>query len=471
MDWSEAELGLLGSLDKFGMTLSSMVWGWALQLMPAKLLLVPGLLLNCISTFAFGTVRVKEVMFLAKVVMGITQGLQCVWSTCWVLTHAPAENRTTWLSLGAVFAGVGNGIGTAVAGFGTSQGLSYSVAWQIESLCLFLLWLVLVTFPSDSLAIEGASADAAAAAKDPAGDGAQGAPFETIEEEDDPFDDPRVQRSRLASDSGEGTDSEPMTGALSRGRRAETHGDLYSRERVRSIDDFIQITRSRGRASTCAGKVLVSKGTPERRRSSVIRASEAFPEARLCRARTATITNVGGVEAVAVEVTGDTFAQIRQLVRNPVYVLTAMALASILFVQSGIQFLWVRLFVAGWGLPKALVVSAFLVCTGSGGFLGVVYGPAAIDRCGGFGTALGISKSLRFIVYVVVVASAAAVASLAALAAKVVGEGAQLGSQHGLDAAVLVLWAAVFVIFAAFNATMAGLVGINISGVLGLAFR
>jgi MFS family permease len=144
MTWTAAELGLLGSLDKFGITMSSVFWGRALQLAPPKYLLIVGLAINLSSTYVYGNVPIKMVMFAAKVMMGITQALFCIWGTCWVLSHAPASSRTCWLGAGAFAAGIGNGIGTGIAGFTTAAGMSYSVTYKVQSGVLFLLWLFLV---------------------------------------------------------------------------------------------------------------------------------------------------------------------------------------------------------------------------------------------------------------------------------------------------------------------------------------
>lgn len=47
--------------------------------------------------------------------------------------------------------GVGNGLGTIIAGFTTAQGYSYEFAFQIEATVLFLLAVALLATSSESL--------------------------------------------------------------------------------------------------------------------------------------------------------------------------------------------------------------------------------------------------------------------------------------------------------------------------------
>eukprot|EP00429_Kryptoperidinium_foliaceum_P027516 CAMPEP_0176130320 /NCGR_PEP_ID=MMETSP0120_2-20121206/65936_1 /TAXON_ID=160619 /ORGANISM="Kryptoperidinium foliaceum, Strain CCMP 1326" /LENGTH=84 /DNA_ID=CAMNT_0017465605 /DNA_START=34 /DNA_END=285 /DNA_ORIENTATION=+ len=62
LDFSHLELSMLGSLVPIGMTLSSIFWGRALQIVPSKLLVVAGLGVNAASTVLFGTLRSKRAM-------------------------------------------------------------------------------------------------------------------------------------------------------------------------------------------------------------------------------------------------------------------------------------------------------------------------------------------------------------------------------------------------------------------------
>lgn len=152
-EFSMAEEGLLGSMDKFGIVLTSMMWGILLQRCHAKVILVIGLGLNALSTFLFGSLRNKACMFTMKFIMGGTQSLQGVWGTVWTMLMAPPDARTTWLGFGAISAGVGNGVGTIVAGWGTGSGLGYAFAFQLQAVILGVLWVAMVFTPARLFAI------------------------------------------------------------------------------------------------------------------------------------------------------------------------------------------------------------------------------------------------------------------------------------------------------------------------------
>jgi len=145
--WSEAEFGVLGSIDKLGMTATSLIWGRVLQRCNAKVILASGLLVNAAATFLFGFLRNKMVMYCTKFFLGATQSLQGVWATVWTVNMAPPEFLTRWLGLGGVSAGLGNGLGTAVAGFSTANGLPYSFAFIVQAGVLGALWIALILMP------------------------------------------------------------------------------------------------------------------------------------------------------------------------------------------------------------------------------------------------------------------------------------------------------------------------------------
>eukprot|EP00930_Biecheleria_cincta_P068972 TRINITY_DN56789_c0_g1_i1.p1 TRINITY_DN56789_c0_g1~~TRINITY_DN56789_c0_g1_i1.p1 ORF type:complete len:468 (+),score=59.44 TRINITY_DN56789_c0_g1_i1:43-1446(+) len=133
--WTETSIGLLGSMDKIGMTVSSTFWGVMLSRYPAKRLLIMGLGINALSTFLFGSMTQHWAMLLTKLTMGFTEGLQWVWSQLWIL--AKVGEDPLFMNLSGASAGVGNLLGTVVAGFGTAQGLPYGFAFHFEACMLF----------------------------------------------------------------------------------------------------------------------------------------------------------------------------------------------------------------------------------------------------------------------------------------------------------------------------------------------
>lgn len=416
--WTQAELGLLGSLDKFGMTMSSVLWGVALQYSPAKPLLLLGLGLNAVSTLAFGRARAKHAMFAAKLLMGVTQGLQCVWSTCWTLARAPARMRTLWLGLGAVCAGVGNGLGTAVAGFSTSEGMPYAFAWELEAGVLGVLWLLMLACPAGIFAI-GLKADDQDGERD---------------EED------------------EGGSKRPGSSRSETGKRRQSSRWRKSMARMRKHWEF-SVEYGDGPEAP----VLVEPSSVKSEPTYGEDFSAQLPLLRIHTASSFSPSDPGSPASVETYSLGQ---QIRTLAGSPLYIWTALAIASVMFVMSGVQFLWVRVYIHGWGIDKNWAVTSCLVCNGVGGALGVAIGPRVIDRCGGFADQRGRWRSLKFIACMLAICVCGGATNIAVLVAKC--HAGTLGT-GGLSSTLLwASWGAHLMIFVGFNASLAGLTGINV---------
>eukprot|EP00930_Biecheleria_cincta_P050721 TRINITY_DN35900_c0_g1_i1.p1 TRINITY_DN35900_c0_g1~~TRINITY_DN35900_c0_g1_i1.p1 ORF type:complete len:484 (-),score=77.13 TRINITY_DN35900_c0_g1_i1:85-1536(-) len=152
--WSQTGIGLLGAMDKIGMTISAAFWGYMLQKIPAKTLLCIGLTINASNVMIFASQENCYAMYTAKMFIGLTEGLQWVWAPLWIVRNADESTMPLWMNLcGSVSAGVGSGIGTLIAGFTTAHGFSYSMSFQIEACVLFALLIALLLTNPSSLEI------------------------------------------------------------------------------------------------------------------------------------------------------------------------------------------------------------------------------------------------------------------------------------------------------------------------------
>lgn len=267
--WSPAGIGLLGAMDKIGMTMAAAFWGYMLQRVSSKRLLCAGLLVNATSTLIFATLRNPITMCLAKLLIGFTESLQWVWCPLWIGQWAPPASLPIWMNLsgGGVASGVGNGLGTIIAGFTTAQGCSYELAFQIEAGALFALWLAL----------------------------------------------------------------------------ALTDWQKFTIREDRPLEPFVKMK------------------SPKKR---VVRlANESLDEHLV-----APCDSAGEAEQ---EVRRSLKAQLRDLWENPLYCYCAMAYASANYVNSALQFLWVRVFGELWSLNKDWCVLSFLVISATSGALGI----------------------------------------------------------------------------------------------------
>lgn len=353
--WSEFEIGVLGAMDKIGMVAASVPWGWALQRCNAKFLLTISLFLNALVTFVFGWLPSKGLMLTAKFLMGATQSLQGVWATVWTVNLAPPDKKTMWLGLGAVSAGIGNGIGTCVAGFGTANGLPFAFAFQLAGCILGFFWVLQLFFPSRWLRME-------------------------------------VPENERSPASGSGSDSVP-------------------------IHDVTE------ESSTTESPTLESEPDPSVKE------------------------------------------QLSFLFQNSIFVGTTWATSLCMFEVSGIQYLWTRAFTEIWlispdqGLSKNWVTAMFIIVTGFGGGVGIAFGPYFIDKYGGIHSPPSVLRSLRILWYYQLVSALAGLGGLLALYGK--NHPWDYTSPWG-DVWLWLSWFCIFLIYAAQNASIAALCGINL---------
>lgn len=146
--WSSSMLGLLGAMDKFGQVATAFAWSYFLRKHNTKLLLGFGLFSKAASCMCFGLFTNKALMLISKLGMGVFEALIGVWSTVWVQGHAPEDAKARWLGLAGISAGLGNGVGSAVAGL-CARRFGYAFAFVVQACVLFLLWLIMLCSPGE----------------------------------------------------------------------------------------------------------------------------------------------------------------------------------------------------------------------------------------------------------------------------------------------------------------------------------
>eukprot|EP00913_Durusdinium_trenchii_P017776 g16703.t1 len=249
-------------MDKIGITASAGLWGFILQQVPSKMLLASGLLVNALSVALFAVTQNGYLMYTTKMLIGFTEGLQWVWAPLWVARWADDAKLPLWINLsGCVAAGVGNGIGTLLAGSSTANGLPYAFSFQVEAAVLVLLFLLMLLVPSEKLAI---------------------------------------------------------TSALTQ---------FQFRFHV-SREETVKGNRPRVRSGSFLHPVLVAEDM--------------------------TVSQ-----------------QLEQLFQNKLYCRSAMAFASSNYINAGLAFIWIRLYMSLWTLHKQVSVVSFLIVTGVGGAMGI----------------------------------------------------------------------------------------------------
>mmetsp|Transcript_85513 Transcript_85513/g.275883 ORF Transcript_85513/g.275883 Transcript_85513/m.275883 type:complete len:732 (-) Transcript_85513:91-2286(-) len=402
--WTAGEFGMLGAMDKIGMTVTSLFWGRLLQSCNTKALLVFGLAVNTLWTAIFGLLQAKGPMYVAKFAMGATQSLQGVWATVWTVTMAPPSSKTTWLGLGGVSAGLGNGLGTAVAGFATAAGAPYALAFEVQAAVLGLLLLFLVFCPQRWLQMHIPDASTT-----------QGSTAAT------PF------KEASATGAGDDLDTDTVVDV------EDIEAPVATKALSAASADCAPTTTA-GSSNSTLGDDLVTGST-----SASASGSTSSKEQRRLRTR----------------------EQILACWRNKVFLWSALALSNTMFVLSGIQFLWVRVFVEVWGLDKSHVTLAFLLISGIGGGVGIALGPRHIDKLGGFGNATGVVRSLRELRKFSLIAVLGGFVGIVCLYAKLKDTDYRSSMLDSNDRWPWLLFVALTLIWGAHNASVAGLCGIN----------
>lgn len=285
--WSPTGIGLLGAMDKIGITMSAGIWGYVLQHVPSKVLLSAGLLVNAVSVAVFAVTQNGYLMYTTKMLIGFTEGLQWVWAPLWVARWADEEKLPLWINLsGCVAAGVGNGVGMLLAGSSTANGLPYAFPFQVEAAVLLLLLLLMVMVPAEKMAITSCLKVG------------------------------QVKNEIMDSD-----------------RKIRTYSD-----------DLMNL----------------SIDHPPSRQSSEARARPR-------------IRSGSFLHPVMVAEDMSIRQQLEELYSNKLYCRSAMAFASSNYVNAGLAFIWIRLFIELWTMEKQLSVVSYLLLTGVGGALGICH--------------------------------------------------------------------------------------------------
>lgn len=168
VSWTNSELGLLGSMDVLGTTLVSVACGAILQRFSVKGLLLAGLAVNVAATLGFSMATSKVVLLLMRLITGAAQALQMVWATVWTIAMAPPGRKAVWMGCGAIAAGLGNGIGSIVAGVALSQpGGTFALPFQVQAAAFGAFLVGMLAVPARTLA--GVTATSTRVGCDPEG--------------------------------------------------------------------------------------------------------------------------------------------------------------------------------------------------------------------------------------------------------------------------------------------------------------
>eukprot|EP00929_Paragymnodinium_shiwhaense_P057914 TRINITY_DN29005_c0_g1_i1.p1 TRINITY_DN29005_c0_g1~~TRINITY_DN29005_c0_g1_i1.p1 ORF type:complete len:537 (+),score=85.26 TRINITY_DN29005_c0_g1_i1:76-1686(+) len=156
--WGHTEVGFLGAMDKFGQVPMSFLCGYLLARYNNKMLVNAALLAKALSCLGFGVLQNHFLMLATKFSMGASEAMVGVWAIVWIQGRAPTGSTALWLGLQSVCAGIGNGVGQAVAGL-FSPTLGYAFAFVIQAACLMAIWAIGLVLPTLWYDMDGGTKD------------------------------------------------------------------------------------------------------------------------------------------------------------------------------------------------------------------------------------------------------------------------------------------------------------------------
>uniref|UniRef100_A0A7S2NWA0 Major facilitator superfamily (MFS) profile domain-containing protein n=1 Tax=Zooxanthella nutricula TaxID=1333877 RepID=A0A7S2NWA0_9DINO len=332
--WRSSELGLLGAMDKFGQVATAFVWSGLLMRMNIKFLLSAGLFAKAASCMGFGVLEAKWAMLLSKLGMGVSEALIGVWATVWVQANAPRDSQARWLGFASISAGMGNGVGSAVAGLG-SQRFGYAFAFVLQACVLFGLWGIMLFCPGRWFEF----ADAAVNNADNTPEGKSETDLDgTVQ--DETLSDPDPLRARLR-------------------RRGSSDAQHFLRQELaRSMS--VDLRRIQSLRDGGDGELIEAGVASDPPKMSLL----------------------------------ETF---RLVLQSRIWLYTALSISLSCYITSSVAYMWQNTTESVWHFSDSEATYSFLVTTGVGGLLGVSLGPKLFDEyLEGFADAKGKIRCLAW---------------------------------------------------------------------------
>eukprot|EP00301_Raphidiophrys_heterophryoidea_P027337 c9608_g1_i2.p1 GENE.c9608_g1_i2~~c9608_g1_i2.p1 ORF type:complete len:506 (-),score=72.55 c9608_g1_i2:88-1605(-) len=345
-----------------GLTVACPLAGPVLQKVPTRLILIVSVALNSFCCFLFGLAPSRPYAFLARFGVGFTHSIVVVYNPVWVDCHAPKSFATTWLSFIQASAPLGIMIGYCVSGY-LSQVFhkSWRLAFYIQGLALIPPLLVFLFAPTSVLSISDE-------ADEP----------ETINRESidaKMLHAPRSDASTTRSRSG----SAAMVIVRSISLMGQAHVPATN------AGDEAEIELSYSPAPSTPSPYSPFGNSPDTHASSssISGRPKGMTRGRSLLFSAQTIEVVDGAGQVTA-VTYSFWQQVKMLWRSTLFVSVVLALSSLYFVVTAVQY-WITIYLIDViHAPKPLVLTAFAVTSLTAPILGVICGGLFIDWMGGY---------------------------------------------------------------------------------------
>eukprot|EP00928_Gymnodinium_smaydae_P053113 TRINITY_DN37184_c0_g1_i1.p1 TRINITY_DN37184_c0_g1~~TRINITY_DN37184_c0_g1_i1.p1 ORF type:complete len:576 (-),score=104.56 TRINITY_DN37184_c0_g1_i1:159-1862(-) len=143
-----SDQGMLGCLPYVGLCIASPIMGQLLQRRSEKNVILLGLIGNAIATLCFAFMMQREILFVAKFLVGIFHSGVVIYAPVWVDAFAPVESKTLWLGITQGSVALGVMVGYAVAGYIVAMGFFYQFAFKFQSFWLCFTCLIYWMIPA-----------------------------------------------------------------------------------------------------------------------------------------------------------------------------------------------------------------------------------------------------------------------------------------------------------------------------------
>ncbi|CBZ50336.1 hypothetical protein NCLIV_008080 [Neospora caninum Liverpool] len=148
-----AAAGLLGSLPYIGLVASSPFVGRGLTTFSPKWFCLITMMVNLVATGLLGLASNKLMLYLSRLLIGLSQSGFSIYAPVWVDQFAPADKLTLWMGLAQGGVVIGTMLGCMIAGsFDTAaragvETISWRYAMLIQAIALFILLTIWLFFP------------------------------------------------------------------------------------------------------------------------------------------------------------------------------------------------------------------------------------------------------------------------------------------------------------------------------------
>ena len=149
-----SQLAALGTFVNFGIGLACLFASFFFRKFPAKWVLLSTIILNSLFCIYFAISHKLEILYVARILMGITQAFWIIYASIWVNSFAPENSKATWLGLLQGFSPIGIIVGYATTSLimNSIPGIhSWRLAVYVQGIGQLIPFPIVFMLPNDEI--------------------------------------------------------------------------------------------------------------------------------------------------------------------------------------------------------------------------------------------------------------------------------------------------------------------------------